>query len=102
MVLHEHGTSGALTRLVLPCLLYVCGTQLARLMKRDGCSRAAAEARVGAQMPLSKKTALADIVISNEGSLQDLQQQVGVAGAAVQLMEGSCQSARCRPELILG
>jgi hypothetical protein len=57
-------------------------TQLRRLVARDGCTRAAAEARVAAQMSLSKKMLLADIVINNEGSLQELPQQVrvGVGG----------------------
>ena len=51
-------------------------TQLARLMKRDGLSQAAAQARVAAQMPLNKKVARADIVIDNNGDDNHLRQQV--------------------------
>lgn len=51
-------------------------TQLARLMKRDGLSQAAAQARVAAQMPLNEKAARADIVIDNNGDDNHLRQQV--------------------------
>jgi dephospho-CoA kinase len=51
-------------------------TQLARLMKRDGLSQMAAQARVAAQMPLNEKAARADIVIDNNGDDNHLRQQV--------------------------
>ena len=51
-------------------------TQLSRLMKRDGLSQAAAQARVAAQMPLNEKVARADIVIDNNGDDNHLRQQV--------------------------
>lgn len=51
-------------------------TQLSRLVKRDGLSQAAAQARVAAQMPLNKKVARADIVIDNNGDDNHLRQQV--------------------------
>ena len=41
--------------------------QLQRLIARDGLSPAAAQARIAAQWPLSRKRALADHVISNQG-----------------------------------
>ena len=41
--------------------------QLQRLIARDGLSPAAAQARIAAQWPLSRKRALADHIISNQG-----------------------------------
>ena len=41
--------------------------QLERLIARDGLSLTAAQARIAAQWPLSRKRALADHVISNQG-----------------------------------
>ena len=41
--------------------------QLKRLIERDGLSAAAAQARIAAQWPLSRKRVLADHVISNQG-----------------------------------
>lgn len=43
-------------------------TQLARLMARDGLSRAEAELRAAAQMSLEEKRAFADLIIDNRGS----------------------------------
>jgi len=45
-----------------------------RIMTRDGLDRAAAEARIAAQMPLSDKAKRADIVIVNNGSWAELEQ----------------------------
>ncbi|XP_010473123.1 PREDICTED: dephospho-CoA kinase [Camelina sativa] len=50
-------------------------TQLKRLMERDGLSEEDARNRVMAQMPLDLKRSKADIVIDNNGSLDDLHQQ---------------------------
>jgi len=50
-------------------------TQLKRLMERDGLSEADARNRVMAQMPLDSKRSKADVVIDNNGSLDDLHQQ---------------------------
>lgn len=50
--------------------------QVQRLMRRNGYSKAAAEERIAAQWPLEKKTARADIVLDNNGTRQQLQQQV--------------------------
>ena len=46
--------------------------QVARATTRDHSSEAEARARVRAQMPLAEKTAVADYVIENTGSLEDL------------------------------
>ena len=39
--------------------------QLARLAARDGLSRAQAEARLAAQLPVAEKAARADVVVDN-------------------------------------
>lgn len=52
-------------------------TQLQRLMDRDNSSVASARARINAQMPLTDKVSLADIVINNDGDHLALQKQVG-------------------------
>jgi len=49
--------------------------QLERLMRRDGITRDAAQARIEAQWPLSRKRALADHVITNTGHPADWQPQ---------------------------
>ncbi|MFU8804601.1 MAG: dephospho-CoA kinase [Bradymonadaceae bacterium] len=51
-------------------------TQIERLMARDGLDREEAEARLRAQMPLEDKTAVADYVIENEGSIEATRRQV--------------------------
>ena len=50
--------------------------QLERLMSRSHLTKAEAVARIDAQMPLDEKIARGDDVIENNGSLQDLAQQV--------------------------
>ena len=50
--------------------------QIERQMQRDGCSRAEAEQRVRAQLPLDRKRALADHVIDNSGPLAETERQV--------------------------
>ncbi|KAL4579448.1 hypothetical protein LXL04_015596 [Taraxacum kok-saghyz] len=47
-------------------------TQLQRLMTRDRTSTQDAQNRINAQMPLDEKRSRADIVIDNNGSLEDL------------------------------
>ena len=49
---------------------------LERIMKRDGCTKDAARARILAQMPASEKCARADTVIDNSGTLSELYEQV--------------------------
>lgn len=51
-------------------------TQLSRLMRRNGLSRAQAEARVAAQLPLDQKLKLASHVIDNSGDRESTRQQV--------------------------
>lgn len=50
--------------------------QEARLMERDGFSRAEARARMAAQKPLAEKAALADWVIDNGRGLEETKAQV--------------------------
>ncbi len=47
-------------------------TQLARAVARDGCTLQEARARLDAQLPLAQKVAVADVVIDNAGTLEDL------------------------------
>jgi dephospho-CoA kinase len=51
-------------------------TQLRRLVEQRGMSEDAARARIAAQLPLVDKIAVADVVIRNDGSLADLEEQV--------------------------
>jgi dephospho-CoA kinase len=57
--------------------------QIARTIARDACSRAEAEARIAAQMPIDEKRALADHVIENGGARADTEQQVRALFAAL-------------------
>lgn len=50
--------------------------QLARLQSRNGYSREEAKRRIAAQMPLAKKRQLADILIDNSGTEQDLAEKL--------------------------
>lgn len=72
--------------LTRPRVLVACSpaTQLRRLMQRDALERAAAEARMAAQMPLEAKRRRADIVLENDGSLQELDKQVEALVARLQ------------------
>jgi dephospho-CoA kinase len=45
--------------------------QIARTLKRDGTTHADVQARIDAQIPLSKKAALADFIIDNSGELEE-------------------------------
>ena len=63
--------------------------QLKRLIARDGLSPEAAQARIAAQWPLSRKRALADQVISNQGQPSDWQAQVtGLLNATAEVNPG--------------
>ncbi|RXY98196.1 dephospho-CoA kinase [Fictibacillus sp. S7] len=53
-------------------------TQLSRLMERDGYTEAEAKSRIAAQMPLKDKVQLADAVIMNNGSLEELKEKVEI------------------------
>ena len=50
--------------------------QLERLMLRNALSREDAQARIEAQWPLSRKRKLADVVIDNRGTEQNLRDQI--------------------------
>lgn len=50
--------------------------QLARMMKRDGLDAVQARARLGAQWPLARKRPLADRLIDNRGTKQELEDQL--------------------------
>ncbi len=51
-------------------------TQLRRLMKRESCTEEEARARIRAQMPLSEKVRLADVIIDNGKSVDHTYAQV--------------------------
>jgi dephospho-CoA kinase len=50
--------------------------QLRRLMERDGYSEEQALSRIKSQMPIDKKKELADVVIENNGTKEDLKQKL--------------------------
>ena len=50
--------------------------QLDRLMRRDGITRDAAQARIDAQWPLSRKRPFADVMINNRGTEDQLKEQL--------------------------
>ena len=61
----------------LALLVYVSPeAQLERLILRSGCSREEAARRLAAQMPIGEKVPLADIVIDNEGPLEETRRAV--------------------------
>jgi dephospho-CoA kinase len=53
--------------------------QLQRLMGRNGLSEAEARARISAQWPLARKRALADVVLDNRGTPEQLEELVAAA-----------------------
>ncbi|KAL6781850.1 COAE1 [Auxenochlorella protothecoides x Auxenochlorella symbiontica] len=60
------------------------GMQRRRLMARDGLSEEAADVRVSSQMPLSAKRRLADIVVENDGDVEELRQSARTVGGLLQ------------------
>ena len=54
-------------------------TQLERLRKRNDLSPEEAISRIDSQMGIEEKVRLADVVIDNRGSLEDLNQQIDCA-----------------------
>lgn len=50
--------------------------QIARLMERDKCSREAAERMIAIQKPQEEKISRADIVLYNNGSVEELHTQL--------------------------
>ena len=51
-------------------------TQIERLMRQRGMSEPSIRARIDAQAPLEDKAAVADFLVDNEGSLDELESQV--------------------------
>ena len=51
-------------------------TQIERLMRQRGMSEASIRARIQAQAPLEDKAAVADFLVDNEGTLEELESQV--------------------------
>jgi dephospho-CoA kinase len=68
---------GNLQEWLRPVILVACDveTQTARLQNRDHLTAADAEKHIAAQMSLKDKRRLADYVIENNGSLEDLERQ---------------------------
>lgn len=58
-------------------LVYVDeGTQLERLMERNGYQKSEALSRISSQIPLKEKLTRADIVINNNGSIEETESQL--------------------------
>ena len=64
-------------------------TQVERLMRERGMSEDAVRARIAAQAPLEDKAGVADVLIDNEGSLEELERQVERAWADLVARAGS-------------
>lgn len=61
---------------VLVVVSATVATQIERLMRQRGMSEPSIRARIDAQAPLEDKAAAADILVDNEGSLEELESQV--------------------------
>jgi dephospho-CoA kinase len=61
---------------VLVVVSATVATQIERLMRQRGMSEPSIRARIDAQAPLEDKAAAADILVDNEGSLDELESQV--------------------------
>lgn len=57
--------------------------QVARAQARDAMSEAQARARIAAQLPLARKVEVADYVIDNDGTLEQLEQRVRAVHEAI-------------------
>jgi dephospho-CoA kinase len=66
--------------------------QVARARLRDGAAEADARARIRAQMPLAARTALADFVIDNTGTLAELVAKTDA------VLDAVCARANVPPE----
>ena len=71
---------GKLHEWLRPVILVACDldTQRRRLQERDHLTQTEAQKHIDAQMSLAEKRRLADYVIENNGSLEELEQQVQV------------------------
>ena len=61
---------------ILVVISATVATQIERLMRQRGMSEPAIRARIDAQAPLEDKAAVADFLVDNEGSLDELESQV--------------------------
>jgi dephospho-CoA kinase len=61
---------------VLVVVSATTATQVERLMRERGMSEAAILARIDAQAPLEDKAEVADFLVDNEGTLDELEQQI--------------------------
>lgn len=60
---------------IICCVASEREIQIARMVERRGYTRAEAEARLGAQMPVSEKAAKSHYVIRNDGSAEELRDE---------------------------
>lgn len=72
-------------------------TQIERAKTRDGFDEAATRARIRAQMPLAEKRALADYVIENDGSLEELREKTDRVLDAILASKGIATERYPRP-----
>ena len=77
----ENGVSDAFRPLVVVAAPEE--TQVARACARDAADAAEVRARIAAQMPLAEKTKVADFVIENAGSLDELRRRTDEVLAAI-------------------
>lgn len=87
----ENGLAGTLDGLVVVAVPEP--VQVERLMARDGLDRAAALARVRAQMPLAEKIAAADWVVDNSGTIEETELRVAGVWQAVRERFQVCSEA---------
>lgn len=71
---------------VVSCSL---GAQIARLVTERGFSERGARARIAAQLPLEEKARVADVVLDNDGTLEELEKQVRRLWAGLRARAGS-------------
>lgn len=67
-------------KLTKPNMLVTCppNVQLTRLKERNNMAEEEAEARIASQMPVEQKLKLADVVINNDGTMEELREKVAV------------------------
>lgn len=68
--------------------------QVQRLRRRDGMSAQAAQAALGAQMPIEDKRGLADFLVDNSGSVEETRRQVEGLWARLRGLAGSAASRK--------
>ena len=73
-LLVETGATGAFDVLVV--VSATVGAQVERLVRERGMSEEDARARIAAQAPLEDKAAVADVIVDNDGPLEELEPQV--------------------------